>query len=56
MDCLLDHIQVQDEKLEKLAASLAAMGGESVEMDLPGLDDAVLEPNDPDQAAHLKKR
>lgn len=53
---LLDHIQAQDEKIEKLALSITAMGGESINIDLPGLDDAVLEPGDPDQAAHLKKK
>jgi len=53
---LLDHIQVQDEKLERLAKSLSQMGGESIDMSLPGLDDVVLEPSDPQQAAHLKKK
>ncbi|WP_321326721.1 serine O-acetyltransferase [Thiomicrorhabdus sp.] len=53
---LLDHIQAQDEKLEKLAKSLAQMGGESIEMDMPELDDVVLEPSDPEQIAHLKKK
>lgn len=53
---LLDHIQVQDEKLERLAASLSKMGGDAIDMKLPGLDDAVLEPSDPEQAAHLKKK
>ncbi|HHS99395.1 MAG TPA: serine O-acetyltransferase [Thiomicrospira sp.] len=52
---LLDHIQVQDEKLEKLAKSLADVGGESIDMKLPKLDDVVLEPSDPEQVAHLKK-
>jgi len=52
---LLDHIQVQDEKLEKMAKSLSELGGESIEMNLPKLDDVVLEPNDPEQVAHLKK-
>lgn len=51
---LLDHIQVQDEKLERMAKILADMGGEKIDMSLPNLDDAVLEPNDPVQAAHLK--
>ena len=51
---LLDHIQVQDEKLEKLAEELSKVGGESIEMDLPKLDDVVMEPSDPIQAAHLK--
>lgn len=53
---LLDHIQVQDEKLEKLAVSLAKVGGDSIDMALPELDDVVLEPNDPEQSAHLKKK
>lgn len=53
---LLDHIQVQDEKLEKLAVSLAKVGGDSIDMVLPELDDVVLEPNDPEQSAHLKKK
>lgn len=51
---LLDHIQVQDEKLEKMAQALSRIGGESIEIDLPKLDDVVLEPGDPVQAAHLK--
>ncbi|WP_019555820.1 serine O-acetyltransferase [Thiomicrorhabdus arctica] len=51
---LLDHIQVQDEKLEKMAQALSKIGGETIEMDLPKLDDVVLEPDDPVQAAHLK--
>jgi len=53
---LLDHIQVQDEKLEKLANSLCAVTGESIDMHLPDLGDVILEPEDPDQAAHLRKR
>lgn len=51
---LLDHIQVQDEKLEKMASELQRLGGASIDMHLPKLDDAVLEPSDPEQAAHLK--
>lgn len=51
---LLDHIQGQDEKLEKMAKELARLGGEKIDMQLPTLDDAVLEPGDPEQAAHLK--
>lgn len=51
---LLDHIQVQDEKLEKMAFELQKLGGESIDMHMPKLDDAVLEPDDPQQAAHLK--
>lgn len=53
---LLDHIQAQDEKIEKLAKSLSAMGGESIEMSMPELDDVVLDPSDPEQFAHLKKK
>jgi len=52
---LLDHIQVQDEKIEKMAFELAKVGGELIDTTLPELDDVVLEPNDPVQAAHLKK-
>lgn len=52
---LLDHIQAQDERLEKISNELAKLGGESINMDLPKLDDVVMEPNDPVQAAHLKK-
>ncbi|BBP46492.1 serine acetyltransferase [Thiosulfatimonas sediminis] len=51
---LLDHIQGQDEKLERLAKELTRLGGAEIDMNLPKLDDAVLEPNDPEQAAHLK--
>lgn len=51
---LLDHIQVQDEKLEKMAEELRRLGGESIDMHLPKLDDVVLEPSDPEQAAHLR--
>lgn len=51
---LLDHIQVQDEKLEKMAQALSKIGGETIDMELPSLDDVVLEPGDPIQAAHLK--
>ncbi|MBN2648081.1 MAG: serine O-acetyltransferase [Thiotrichales bacterium] len=51
---LLDHIQAQDEKLNKLARELEFLGGKSIDMQLPKLDDAVLEPSDPEQAAHLK--
>lgn len=53
---LLDHIQVQDEKLEKLAESLSKIGGDEIDIDLPTLDDVVLEPGDPEQVAHLKKK
>ena len=53
---LLDHIQVQDEKLEKLADEIRRIGGSSIDMHMPNLDDAVLEPSDPEQAAHLKNK
>ncbi len=53
---LLDHIQVQDEKLEKMAKSLSKLSGEQIDMKLPDLDDVILEPEDPEQAAHLKKK
>lgn len=52
---LLDHMQVQDEKLEAMSRELAKMGGEPIDMTFPKLDDAVLEPGDPVQAAHLKQ-
>lgn len=51
---LLDHIQVQDDKLQKLSQALVRVGGETIDMHFPDLKDAVLEPDDPDQAAHLK--
>ncbi|WP_321276740.1 serine O-acetyltransferase [Thiomicrorhabdus indica] len=51
---LLDHIQVQDEKLQKLSEALVKVGGETIDMHFPDLRDAVLEPDDPEQAAHLK--
>ncbi|NPA72225.1 MAG: serine O-acetyltransferase, partial [Gammaproteobacteria bacterium] len=51
---LLDHIQVQDEKLEKMAEALVKMGADPIDITLPKLDDVVMEPNDPKQAAHLK--
>lgn len=50
---LLDHVQVQDEKLAALSEQIQQLGGDKVEMELPSLDDAVLEPEDPQQAAHL---
>lgn len=52
---LLDHIQVQDDKLKKLSQALVKIGGETIDMHFPDLKDAVLEPDDPEQAAHLKK-
>lgn len=53
---LLDHIQAQDEKLEAMAHELKRVGGQDIDMHLPKLDDAVLEPEDPEQAAHLKHK
>lgn len=50
---LLDHVQSQDEKLAKLSQQVEALGGEPVDLTLPSLEDAVLEPDDPEQAAHL---
>ena len=52
---LLDHVQVQDEKMEAMAQELARLGGGLIDTPLPDLDDVVLEPSDPIQAAHLKK-
>ena len=53
---LLDHIQVQDEKMDAMAKELAKLGGELIDTKLPELDGAVLEPSDPVQAAHLKEK
>ena len=53
---LLDHIQAQDEKLETLATEIKRIGGTAIDMHMPNLDDAVLDPDDPEQAAHLKSR
>lgn len=50
---LLDHVQAQDERLAQLSREIERLGGGRVDMDLPKLDDVVLEPNDPEQAAHL---
>lgn len=50
---LLDHIQAQDEKLESLSEEVKRLGGNSIDMTLPSLDEVVLEPEDPLQAAHL---
>jgi serine O-acetyltransferase len=52
---LLDHVQAQDERLAQLSREVERLGGAKVDMHLPKLDDAVLEPDDPDQAAHLHK-
>ncbi|GAB6033884.1 serine O-acetyltransferase [Galenea microaerophila] len=53
---LLEHVQSQDEKLAALSEQVKALGGEPVNMDLPDLEGAVLEPDDPEQAAHLHKK
>lgn len=52
---LLDHVQAQDERLAQLSREVERLGGDRVDMHLPKLDDAVLEPDDPAQAAHLHK-
>lgn len=51
---LLDHVQSQDEQLEKLNKQIQKLGGEDTHIDLPSLEDAVLEPGDPEQKAHIK--
>lgn len=53
---LLDHIQLQDEKLEKLAQALSSVSGEAIDLNLPKLDDTVLEPEEPELFAHLKSK
>jgi serine O-acetyltransferase len=51
---LLDHVQAQDERLAQLSAEIERLGGGRVDLaHMPKLDDAVLEPHDPLQAAHL---
>lgn len=52
---LLDHVQAQDERLAQLSHEVERLGGARVDMALPNLDDAVLEPDDPEQAAHLHR-
>ena len=51
---LLDHIQRQDEQLEKLNKAILELGGKETKIEKTSLDDAVLEPDDPEQMAHLK--
>ncbi|MDR9498965.1 MAG: serine O-acetyltransferase [Hydrogenovibrio sp.] len=51
---LLDHIQGQDEQLERLNREVQRLGGQDSHVELPGLDDAVLEPDDPAQRAHIR--
>ena len=53
---LLDHIQVQDEKLDALNKEVKRLGGHAVDMEMPSLQEAVLEPEDPKQAAHLHSK
>lgn len=53
---LLDHIQSQDEQLEKLNQAVQQLGGKDSHVDLPSLKDAVLDPDDPEQMAHIKKQ
>lgn len=50
---LLDHIQAQDEKFQALSCEVKNLGGQEVNIDLPSLNEAVLEPEDPEQRAHL---
>lgn len=51
---LLEHIQSQDEQLEKLNQAVQRLGGQDTKVDKPSLEDAVLDRNDPEQMAHLK--
>lgn len=51
---LLEHIQSQDEQLEKLNQAVQILGGQDTKVDKPSLEDAVLDRNDPEQMAHLK--
>lgn len=51
---LLDHIQGQDEQLERLNQAVLALGGEDSHVPLSDLEDVVLEPDDPKQRAHIK--
>lgn len=53
---LLDHMQGQDEQIQKMMQSIEHLGGQKIEVDVPSLDDAVLEPGDPKQQAHLKHK
>lgn len=53
---MLDHIQAQDEKIALLALQVEKLGGESVNLDMPDLAGAVLEPDDPEQSQHLKHK
>ncbi|SFR63142.1 serine O-acetyltransferase [Thiomicrospira sp. ALE5] len=53
---LLDHIQAQDEKIALLSHQVQKLGGEAVDLAMPDLAEAVLEPDDPEQASHLKTK
>jgi serine O-acetyltransferase len=43
---LLDHIQSQDQQLEKINIAIQKLGGDDTKIDLPSLDGVVLEPDD----------
>jgi len=51
---LLDHIQSQDEQLEKLNQAVQRLGGKDTKVDKPSLEDVVLDKDDPVKMAHLK--
>ncbi len=51
---LLDHIQSQDEQLDNLNKAVKKLGGTDSKVDMPSLEGVVLEPEDPQQMAHLK--
>ncbi len=51
---LLDHIQGQDEQLAKLNAAVQELGCKDTSVKMTSLEDVVLEPNDPEQMAHIK--
>ncbi len=53
---LLDHIQAQDEKIAFLSRQVQKLGGEAMDLAMPDLAGAVLEPDDPEQAVHLKHK
>lgn len=53
---LLDHVQSQDEQLEKLNQAVKQLGGSDSHVDLPSLEGAVLEPDNPEYQAHIKKQ
>jgi len=51
---LLDHIQSQDKQLEKLNQAILALGGNDSCVNKPSLENAVIDPEDPEQMAHLQ--